>query len=206
MNNKKRLFIVGAGGQGKVVADIALKMNRWQQIAFLDNEVTKSIMGIEIFAKASDAFMYIEDCDIFVAIGNNEAREMILMQLESAGASMPTLVHPSAIIGEHVELGCGTAVMAGAVINCCTSIGKGCIVNTGATIDHDNIIEDYVHISPGVHTAGTVKIGRGSWLGIGSIVSNNVCITSDCKIGGGALVLKDIIESGTYVGVPVRRV
>ena len=96
--------------------------------------------------------------------------------------------------------------MAGAVINCCTKIGKGCIINTGATIDHDNLIEDYVHISPGVHLAGTVKVGQGSWLGIGSVVSNNINITSGCKVGAGAVVVKDITEPGTYVGVPVTKI
>ena len=53
--------------------------------------------------------------------------------------------------------------MAGVVINCCTRIGKGCIINTGSTIDHDNIIGDYVHISPGAHLAGTIKVGKGTW-------------------------------------------
>lgn len=207
MNNKHKLLIIGASGHGRVVADIALKMNRWQQIAFLDDDETiKSSMGIEVIAKASDAFTYIKGYDIFVAIGNNEVREKIQKQLETSGASIPTLIHPNTIIGGNVMLRPGSVVMAGAVINCCTSIGKGCIVNTGATIDHDNTIEDYVHISPGVHTAGTVKVGKGTWLGIGSIVSNNVNIVSCCKIGAGAVVVKDITETGTYVGVPVRRV
>lgn len=96
--------------------------------------------------------------------------------------------------------------MAGVIINSCTKIGKGCIINTAATIDHDNMIEDYVHISPGVHLAGTVKIGQGSWLGIGSVVSNNVNIISGCNVGAGAVVVKSINEPGVYVGVPVRRV
>jgi len=96
--------------------------------------------------------------------------------------------------------------MAGAVINCCSTIGKGCIINTGATIDHDNCIGDYVHISPGVHTAGGVKIGNGSWLGIGSVVINNIDIHSGCTIGAGAVVVNNITEKGTYVGVPARKV
>lgn len=103
-------------------------------------------------------------------------------------------------------MGAGTVVMAGAIINCCSRIGEGCIVNTGATIDHDNVIEDYVHISPGVHTAGTVEIGKGTWIGIGGVVSNNVNITSGCMIGAGAVVVEDITEAGTYVGVPSRKV
>jgi len=204
---KDNLLIVGASGHGRVIADIALKMNRWKSIKFLDDdENIKSSMGIEVIGKSMDAFKYINDWNIFVAIGSNSVRQKIQEKLEAEGASIPVLIHPDAIIGEQVEIGDGTAVMAGAIINCCTRIGKGCIINTGATVDHDNLIEDYVHISPGVHIAGTVKIGKGTWLGVGSIVSNNVNITSGCIIGAGAVVVKDITEPGTYIGVPARRV
>lgn len=204
---KNKLLIIGASGHGKVVADIALKMNKWASIAFLDDDVSiKSSMGIEVIGKSDKALTNIQEYDIFVGIGNNSIREKIQKKLEAEGASIPVLIHPSAVIGEKVELDSGTVVMAGAVINCCTRIGKGCIINTGATVDHDNIIEDFVHISPGSHLAGTVKVEHGTWLGIGSIVSNNVNITSGCEVGAGALVLKDITEPGTYVGVPVRRV
>lgn len=68
------------------------------------------------------------------------------------------------------------------------------------------MIEDYVHISPGVHTAGMVKIGKGTWLGIGSTISNNVNITSGCKVGSGAVVVSDITKIGTYVGIPARKI
>lgn len=202
-----RLLIIGASGHGRVVADIALKMNKWQSIAFLDdNESIKEPMGIKVIGKSADAFKYIADCDIFVGVGDNVAREGILSNLKAVGASVPVLIHPNAVIGELVQLGHGTVIMAGVVINCCTRIGEGCIVNTGATIDHDNIIEDYVHVSPGVNIAGAVKIGRGTWLGIGSVVSNNVDITSGCTVGAGAVVVKDITEVGTYVGIPARMV
>ncbi|HYK74603.1 MAG TPA: acetyltransferase [Pseudoneobacillus sp.] len=204
---KNKLLIIGASGHGKVVADIAIKMNKWQQIAFLDdNECVKKSMGLEVVGKSFDAFNYIENCDLFVGIGNNRIRAKIQNQLKDKGASIPVLIHPKSTIGEQIWLGKGTVVMAGVVINSNTKIGEGCIINTGATIDHDNVIDDFVHISPGAHLAGTVKVGRGSWLGIGTVVSNNIIITSGCKIGAGAVVVKDITEPGTYVGVPVRRV
>jgi len=204
---KDKLLIIGASGHGKVVADMAQKMNRWKDIAFLDDDGTKKeVMGLEVIGNTADAFAYTGKSDIFVAIGNNFTRENFQEKLEAAGSSIPTLVHPNAVIGSQVELGIGTVVMAGVVINCSTKIGKGCIINTGATLDHDNIIEDYVHISPGVHVAGTVKIGKRTWLGVGSILSNNVSVTSDCLVGAGAVVVKDIAEPGTYVGVPARRV
>lgn len=68
------------------------------------------------------------------------------------------------------------------------------------------MIEEYVHISPEVHLAETVSIGKSSWIGIGSVVSNNINITSGCMVGAGAVVVKDITEAGTYVGVPARKV
>lgn len=204
---KDKLLIIGASGHGKVIADIALKMNKWKSIAFLDDdESIKFSMGIEVIGKSADAFKYIDSYDIFVGIGNNVTREKIQERLEAEGASIPVMIHPDAVIGEQVELGIGTVIMARAVINCCTRIGKGSIINTASTIDHDNFIEDYVHVSPGVHIAGTVKIGKKAWLGVGSVVSNNVSIISGCKIGAGAVVVKDISEVGTYVGIPVRRV
>lgn len=204
---KNKLLIIGARGHGKVIADIALKMNQWQSIAFLDDdESIKSTMGLEVIGTSDDVFTHIDEYEIFVGIGNNATRQRIHELLETVGASIPVLIHPNAVVGLQVDIGIGTAVMAGAIVNCCTKIGKGCIINTASTIDHDNNIADFVHISPGAHLAGTVNIGKGSWLGIGSVVSNNINITSDCKVGAGSLVVKNIIESGIYVGIPAKRI
>jgi sugar O-acyltransferase (sialic acid O-acetyltransferase NeuD family) len=204
---KNKLLIIGASGHGKVVADIAIKMNKWQSVVFVDDdESLRTSMGIEVIGKLNEAFELLNDYDICVAIGNNTIREKLHTELESKRASLPALIHPTAVIGEQVNVGSGTVVMAGVVINCCTRIGKACIINTGSTIDHDNVIGDFTHISPGVHLAGTVKVGKGTWIGIGSTVSNNVTITSDCKFGAGAVVVKDISEPGVYAGVPVRRI
>ena len=204
---KNKLLIIGASGHGRVVADIAQKMNSWKQIAFLDDdENIEYSMGIPIIGKTQESHKFILDYDIFVAIGNNQIREKIHNYLKEVRANIPILIHPNATVGDQVKLGDGTVVMAGAVINCCSKIGEGCIVNTGATLDHDNVIEDYVHISPGAHLAGTVRVGKSSWLGIGSMVSNNINITSNCVIGAGAAVIRDISEAGTYIGVPAKKV
>ncbi|MYL30775.1 acetyltransferase [Halobacillus halophilus] len=205
MNNK--LLIIGASGHGKVVADIALRMKKWQTIAFLDDDHSiKSSMGLEVIGTSNDASSYLNECDFFVGVGNNETRQRIHESLNKAGANIPVLIHPHAIIGSQVDIGGGTVVMAGVIINCCTKISKGCIINTGATIDHDNYIREYVHISPGVNLAGSVVVGGKSWIGIGSSISNNVNITSECQVGAGSVVVKDITEPGVYVGVPVRRI
>jgi sugar O-acyltransferase (sialic acid O-acetyltransferase NeuD family) len=204
---KNKLIIIGASGHGKVVADIAIKMNKWQSIAFLDDDqAIKASMGLEVIGKTADAFTYKDEADFFVAIGSNATREKIQEKLIEEGLNVVSLIHPSAVIGTDVEISMGTAVMAGVVINSSSRIGKGCIINTSASLDHDNAIEDYVHISPGVRTAGSVRISKGTWVGIGSVVSNNVNICSGCKVGAGAVVVKDITDPGTYVGVPVKKI
>lgn len=206
MKTNDILLIMGAGGHGRVAADIALKMGTWQKVVFADdNDSIKTSMGLNVICRFEDTMEYIKNCDIFVALGDNKTRSKIQSSLEGNGAKIPVLIHPCSVISSDVKIGNGTVVMAGAVINCGTKIGKGCIVNTGTTIDHDNIIEDYVNISPGAHLAGAVNVGKFSWLGIGCIVSNNIKIAANCIAGAGCVVISDITEKGTYVGVPARR-
>ena len=90
-------------------------------------------------------------------------------------------------------------------MNTFAKVGNHCIINTGAVIEHDNTIEDYVHISPGVKLGGRVHIGQLTHVGIGAVVINNTNIYSDCVIGAGAVVVQEIKHSGTYIGVPARR-
>ena len=202
-----QLLIIGASGHGRVVADIAMNMGIWKEIAFLDDdEGIKSFLGLHVIGKTTDAESYQDEYDVFVAIGDNAVREQIISQLIQKGANIPLLIHPHTTIGSAVEIGVGTIIMPGTVIACNCQLGRGCIINTAATIDHDNVIEDFVHISPGVHTAGSVKIGTRTWLGIGSVVCHNVKITQDCTVGAGAVVIRDISETGTYIGVPARRI
>ena len=79
-------------------------------------------------------------------------------------------------------------------------------MNTCASVDHDCEVRDYVHVAVGAHLCGTVEVGAYTWIGAGATVSNNVSICPECMIGAGAVVVKDIVEAGTYVGVPAGRV
>lgn len=194
-----RLIIIGASGHGKVIADIAVKIG-YTDIVFLDdNEKITECAGFPVVGKTVQAGDM--DGDKIVAIGNAGIREKIQKTIETV-----TLVHPDAIISRRVQIGQGTVVMAGAVINSDVTIGQGCIINTCASVDHDCKIGDYVHVSVGAHVAGTCEIGKGTWIGAGAVVSNNIRIHDDSIVGAGAVVVSNIEQSGTYVGVPVRKV
>ena len=200
----KELVIIGAGGHGKVVADVAGR-NGYSSIVFLDdNNALSTWGGYPVVGEIARFWEY--DRDFFVAIGNPEVRRRVQEALLSAGKSVPTLIHPAAVIGENVSVGAGTVIAAGAVVNPGAVIGDGCIINTASSVDHDCVVEDFVHVSVGAHVAGTVHIGQSTWIGAGAVVSNNLSVCGGCMIGAGAAVVKDITESGTYVGVPAERI
>lgn len=200
----RKLLIIGASGHGKVVADIA-KKNKYDDIAFLDdNEDLSKCGNYNIIGKCSRFEEF--DCDMFVAIGNAEIRERLQNMLEEKGKIIPALIHPNAVIAENVSVGAGTVIMPGAVVNPDSIIGKGCIINTCSSVDHDCIVENFAHISVGAHLAGTVTVGEKTWVGIGAVVSNNLKIADNCMIGAGATVIHNIEESGTYVGVPAKKI
>ncbi len=199
---KKTIVILGAGGHGRVVRDIALSVG-YENVFFLDDS---DRFDVEIKGKTKDYINYISNSDFFVAIGNNIVRERIMRMIVSDGGEMATLVHPSVVVGGNVSIGKGTVVVAGAVINNGAKIGEGVIINTCSSVDHDDIVGDYCHISVGTHLAGTVCVGQRSFICAGATISNNISVCEDCIIGAGAVVVKDITEKGTYLGVPARKV
>ena len=197
----RKLAIIGASGHGKVVADIA-RRNGYKEIVFLDdNDSIHECGGYPVIGKSSEAGTI--DADVIIGIGNAGIRKQI--QESISDEKMVTLIHPDAVVAEDVVIGKGTVVMAGAVINPGVRIGKGCIINTCSSVDHDCIVDDFVHVAVGSHLCGTVNVGAGTWIGAGVTVNNNVFICPDCMIGAGAVIVNDIWECGTYVGVPARR-
>lgn len=199
----KKVVIIGAGGHGRVVADIVEAAGD-TVLGFLDDSTTGNDK-VNIIGKSADAKKYCdEETYLFVAIGNCKVRETIMNSLPNA--KWYTAIHPSAVISPSAVIGEGTCVMPNAVVNNSAVVGKGVIINTCASVDHDDIIGDFVHIACGVHIAGTVSVGKGCWIGIGSTISNNITICDDLMIGAGTVIVKDIIEKGTYVGVPARKI
>lgn len=186
-----------------MVADIAKKCG-YKEIAFLDDDDSIQRCGCyPVLGKSNDAIFY--DAEVIIAIGNAFIRQSVYEKLENMKKTIPTLIHPNAVIGENVKIGKGTVVAAGAIINPDTIIGNGCIINTCSSVDHDCEIGDFAHISVGAHLAGTVKIGLRTWIGIGAVINNNVEVINDCMVGAGAVVVKNIMEKGTYIGVPAKR-
>lgn len=190
-----KLYIYGAGGHAKVVAEIA-ELRGYEEVLFCEDEPTKDkLLGYEVVT----TFGKNESC--LVAIGNNLIRKKLASSLSS---KFVKLIHPRTSISMRGDIGEGTVIMAGVTINAEATIGEHCIINTNASVDHGCVIEDYVHLSPNVALAGNVKIGEGTHVGIGACVIQGVKVGKWCTVGAGAVVIRDIPDGATVVGNPGR--
>jgi sugar O-acyltransferase (sialic acid O-acetyltransferase NeuD family) len=200
------LLIVGAGGHGKVVAEAAELMEKWDRISFLDDrEELKEVLGFPVIGK-TDALISFkgEFRHVFIAIGHNRTRVAWLNKAAQAGFRIPVIIHPSSAVSKYSTVGEGTAVMAGSVINVHAVLGKGCIVNTCASIDHDCVLGDGVHVSPGAHVSGNVTIGEDSWVCAGSSIKNGITIGRHVIVAAGAAVIRDVPDQVMVAGVPAE--
>ena len=191
----KNIAIIGAGGHGKVVGEIAL-LNQYKVINFFDDKVN-DIKKFPFTISGSLDYLkdHLKDYDAyFVAIGENRIRFNIMEQLKKKKINIVSLVHPRSTISQFSSLGIGTCVMANAVINPGTLIKEGVIINTSASVDHDCIIEDFVHISPNCSLSGSVRVGKFSHLGTGTSVHPGIHIGNNVKTAVGSKVFKDILD------------
>ncbi|MCS3871079.1 acetyltransferase EpsM [Chryseobacterium ginsenosidimutans] len=190
------MYLFGASGHGKVVADIAIE-NGIEITAFIDHDVNKTeCYGFPVIHNIID-----KEKPLIITIGDNLARKKIA---EKIANKVEKLIHPKSIISHTSKIGKGTVVMGGVTINADGFIGEHCIINTNSSIDHECHIEDFVHISPNVALAGNIYIGEGSHIGIGAAIIQNINIGKWCVIGAGAVILKDVPDYSVVVGNPGR--
>ena len=195
----KKLAIIGAGGHGKVVGEIAL-LNQYETIDFFDDRfreiksfpftIVNTFDYLKVHLKDYDAF--------FVAIGNNQIRSEKIEWFKNHKMNIISLIHPKSTFSKFSSLGIGTCVMANAVVNPGTLIKEGVIINTSSSVDHDCVIEDFAHISPNCSLSGDVRIGKFTHLGTGTSVYPGVHIGNDVKTGVGSRVFKNILDQTIY--------
>lgn len=195
----KKIMILGAGGHGKVVGEIAL-LNNYKVIDFFDDKFNKiSNYPFNIAGSLEDIYEKINNYnDFFVAIGDNNVRHNKIKLLKEKNVNLVKLIHPSATVSKFTLLEGGICVMANAVINPGTTIKQGVIVNTSASIDHDCYIADFAHISPNCSLSGNVKIGKFSHLGTGTSIHPGINIGENVKTFIGSRVYKDLLNDEIF--------
>ncbi|KGJ94238.1 acetyltransferase [Thalassotalea sp. ND16A] len=188
------LIIVGAGGHGQAVADLAESTGEYEEICFVDDcfpERNKAL-GKDIVAKTESLFTEeLEFNAVFVAIGNNKIRKAIIERIKDSELSLVSLIHPNARLSKYAEVDDGVAVMAGAVVGTNARLKLGALVNANATVDHDCVLHEYAHIGVGVQLAGGVEVASGSWMQAGSCAGYFVKTEEGVVYPPGTTLIKD---------------
>lgn len=201
---RRHLLVIGAGGHAAVVIEVA-RAAGWTPLLALDPGAQTEVLGVPV--RGGDDLIEevlaegLIDAGT-VAIGSNTLRRKLGEKLRSLGCDTPAIIHPTAVASSSAQIGAGTVVMAGAIINARACIGDDCIINTGAIIEHDCILEDGVHAAPRSVMGGTCRVGSGSLFGIGSSMRPGTTIGANVVVGAGSVVVTSIADGITVVGNP----
>ena len=198
--------IIGYSGHAYVVLDAAQKAGMQVQAYTEKTKCPKNPFHLNYlgFESEGDFKGWRKGYDFILGIGNNQIREKVTDLIVSKNEYLRTVIHPSANIGSHVDIGIGTFVAPGVMINPLATIGRATIINTGAIIEHECEINDFSHVAPGAVLAGNVKVGKRSFIGASAVVKEGIKIGDDVTIGAGTVVLSDVNNKSKVVGNPGR--
>jgi sugar O-acyltransferase (sialic acid O-acetyltransferase NeuD family) len=207
--SRRRVFVYGGGGHGKVVADILLASGGSEFAGFVDDREERRGTRVIGFPVLGDGQWLRQEASysriaVALGVGENRCRQVLVERCSRWGVEILTLVHPAATVAQSAQLDRGTVVMAGAIINPDARVGVAVIVNSGAVVEHDVEIGDYAHVAPNAALAGAAHLGAFSHLGLGAMVLPTVHIGCYTMVGAGAVVVKDLPDQVVATGVPAR--
>lgn len=199
------LLIFGAGGHGRVLVDAALLVRQFKRIVVSDRKLfehqSELLPGIQLLTPDTALEL---GALIHIAIGNNHFRQK---EARAFGSErLITVIHPAAVVSAFSTVGVGCFVAAGCVVGPMAEVGMGVIINHGAVVDHDVIVGSFSHIAPNASLGGHAKLGKRVLIGSGSVVLPSVVICDDVTVGAGSVVNADLLESGTYAGLPAKKI
>ena len=205
------ILIFGAGGHAKVIIDLVEKEGSHNIFGLIDPSKKKgdNLMGYKILGQESDLPGIIANNSIkggVIAIGDNGLRKKVNDKILRACPDFNffSFVHPSASIGKGAEVGMGSVILAGVIINPDSRIGNHCILNTNSSLDHDAEMHDFSSLAPNSTVGGNVKIGEFSSIALGANIIQNIVIGKHALIGAGSAVTEDIKDFSVNYGVPSK--
>jgi len=201
-----KIAVLGAGGHALSILDAAVSAG-FQPVAVVDPHVEKATQ-FELPLLRDPSSLDLSEVALCLGIGHNYVREAIFLATREAypGARFPSLIHKTAWVSPTATLSDGTVVLANASVGPLAKTGVGAIVNTGASLDHESLLDDFASLAPGAHTAGSVSIGVRAMIGLNAGIIQGVTIGHDSVIGAHSLVRHDIPDSVIAYGVPCSKV
>jgi sugar O-acyltransferase (sialic acid O-acetyltransferase NeuD family) len=210
MVDTKNLILIGGGGHCKSVIDAA-ESSGYNILGILDTSenVGKSICGIDTIGTDDKIMTYVNDTAFIISIGyvkNPYLRLKLYDQVKQFGGTFATVIASTSYVSKYATMGEGTVALHQSCVNAGAKIGVNCIVNTFANIEHDVQIGDHTHISTGAMVNGGCTIGNSVFIGSQSVIKHGISISDNVIIGASSYVNNDIYETGTYIGIPARKI
>ena len=204
----KPLVLIGGGGHCKSVIEAAESAG-YSILGVLDmpEDIGKQILSTKVIGTDDDIPAYVGKAEFVITVGfikNPGTRIKLFNRVKEAGGTLATIIASSAQVSRYASLGEGTVVLHRAAVNAEAIIGANVILNTACNIEHDVVVGNHCHISTGTMINGGCHIGERCFLGSLSVTANGISICYGTIIGAGTVVVKDIDNSGTYIGTPAR--
>ena len=207
---RTKLIILGAGGHGKVLADLASLRPEFEIAGLLDDTTElwgASVLGYPVLGPVAALAEMAGGRGIravALGIGDNRLRREWFERVSSLGMETPALLHPAAVVSAHAEVGRGVVALAGVVVNAGAVLGDNACLNTGASVDHDCWVGPHCHVFPNAVLAGGVRLGEYAVVGSNAVINPNVRIGRRAFVGAGAVVLREVGDDEVVVGNPAR--
>ena len=208
----KEIILVGGGGHCHACIDVIEQEGNFSIAGIVDmpQKVGQKVLGYPIIGSDQDLEYLAKKYQYFlIAVGQLKTattRQRIYQELTAYGALLPTIISPLAYCSPHSQIGAGTIVMHHAIVNARAKIGLNCIVNNKALVEHDAQVGNHNHLSTACVLNGNVVLGTGCTIGSRAVTLQGIKITDQVVVGAGAVVHRDLLQSGTYVGVPATRI
>ena len=198
-----KIILIGAGGHARSCIDVIESHNKYEIMGLVDKDKKSSYENLyPVIGTDLDLEKLRKDCDkALIAIGQIKSpinRIKLYEKLKGLNFILPSIVSPKAYVSKRAEIGEGTIVMHGSVINANVKVGNNCIVNNKALIEHDSLVGDNCHIATGAIINGNVSIGSGTFIGSGSVIIQNISIGNNSVVGAGLVAKNNILPNQTF--------
>lgn len=200
----EKILVLGNGGHARSLIDIIKRQKKYTISGLIINDEVMDSCQYPIIGSDNDLENLfcsgIKNAAVGIGyLGKSDLREKLYERLKDIGFRLPVICDPSAIIADGVQIGEGSFIGKGVIINSCAAAGKMCIINSGAVIEHDCSVGDFTHVAVASVLCGEVKVGRASFIGANSTVIQSRTIGNECIIGAGTVIKRNVEDYKTVL-------